>query len=187
MKKIIVVLVLALAASMGFAQNVHFGARAALNFGTLWGADTDNVPWGLGFVIGGVAQYPINEKFSIVPGLDIDMRRQSDDNLTWTTWTIDIPVMARYLVNPQFFVEGGLMIDFIASSEEEITDGPYTYPEDISEYLNIFELGFAIGGGYKIMPNLDINARLALGLTSILDGTTVKNMQIQIGASYWFK
>ncbi|WP_095879565.1 hypothetical protein [Fibrobacter sp. UWS1] len=63
------------------------------------------------------------------------------------------------------------------------------------DYISTFEFGLALGAGWSIIPNLDVNFRLMLGLTSIAEdyeedgysySSDVQNLRLSIGATYWF-
>lgn len=234
MKKIILLAAAVLmAASASFAQ-FNLGGRVAANFGTVWGDNTEDVPWGFGFNAGLATKIGINDMFAVAPEVTIDLRRSSDAIISWSTWAIDIPVLARINLMPTLFVEVGPQIGIILSSEAEMDYilGTTTVNYGDLDILNTFEIGLAAGVGYTVAPNLDVNFRLALGFTSILDdsknddveevdmaaadgddfgaafdaafdsfdsmmddsmessasaaGGKVKNLQFQIGVTYWF-
>lgn len=205
MKKLILGLAtVALAAGMSFAGDISVGGRAAVNLSTFWGDDIDDPPWSFGFNAGVDGKIGINDMISVVPEVGVDMRRVSeDDEYTWTTWAIDIPVLARFAVAPQFFLEVGPSFDFILSSTMEFDNEAVslTGEKEIDfgdgDAINTFEFGIVAGAGYSVMPNLDINIRFAMGITSIVDSKMnvaglelgwddVENMQIQLGATFWF-
>ena len=91
-----------LATGISFAQ-VQIGGHAAVNFSTLWGdgASEMEIPWSLGVLAGVATKVPVNEKICVVPEMNVDWRRQKDDEITWNTWAIEVPVLARYSVVPQ--------------------------------------------------------------------------------------
>lgn len=197
MKKIpLIIASTLLATGLSFAQ-VHIGGHAAVNFSTLWGDGASNmeIPWSLGVTAGAAAKIAVNEKFTVVPELDLDLRRQTDDVITWTTWAIDIPVLVRFNAMPQLFFEAGPQFDLLLSSkiERDLDPAPETINLGDSKALKTFEIGIDVGAGYSVTQNLDLNVRFAVGLTSIVDGTkfdgddeAFRNMQIQVGGTYWF-
>jgi hypothetical protein len=195
MKKLYLVLAtVLLATGLSFAQ-VNVGGHAAVNFSSLYGDAAEDAPWGLGFAAGVAAKVPVNPMISVVPEVDIDLRRQSDDDVTWSTWALEIPIMARIGVMPQLYLEVGPQLAFLLSSEVEREFGATTTTTDLGDLkvLNTFEFDIAAGAGYTVMPNLDVNFRFVLGFTSIVDGKKyigsddpAKNIQLQLGATYWF-
>ena len=195
MKKLYLILAsVLLATGLSFAQ-VNVGGHAAVNFSSLYGDHTDDIPWGFGFAAGVAAKAAITPMISVVPEVDIDLRRQSDDDVSWKTWALEIPILARISVAPMLYVELGPQLAFLLSSKQESEHGAVTETFDLgkAKVLNTFEFGLAAGAGYTVIPNLDVNFRAAFGLTSIADGkkwygedASVKNIQFQVGATYWF-
>lgn len=198
MKKILLlVAVMLLAASSAFAQ-FSLGGHAAANFSTMWGDDTKDIPWGLGFNAGVATKISLG-LFAVAPEVDVGLRRQSDDDETWSTWAIEIPILARINVLPILFIEAGPQIAFLLSSEDEVDMGmgsvTIDYGDDKIDALNTFEFGVAAGIGVTVIPNLDLNFRSVIGFTSVIDvkkvepeadDQSIKNLQFQVGATYWF-
>ena len=187
-------MVLAMLATTSFAQNV--GGHLALNFGTTIGEDNEDVPWGLGVNAGVAAKFTLIPMLDLAPEIDFEMRRASDDDVTWTTMAINIPVLLRVNVMPQLFLEVGPTVAFLLSSEMEtevtVLGGGATVSVDLGsddiDVLETFELGLAAGAGFTVMPKLDLNFRVAMGLTSLVsdDFGEAKNLQLQLGGTYWF-
>lgn len=223
MKKLLLTLALVFGMVATASAQINLGGRAAINFGTVWGDDTEDVPWGFGFNAGLAGKFAINDMFAVAPEVAIDLRRASDALITWSTWAIDIPVLLRVSLTPQIYAEVGPQFAILLSSEEEIDAIISTETVDLGDVLNTIEIGLAAGVGYTVMPNLDVNFRLALGFTSIIDDSgsedfdeedfedadayasydigdamtaemsntssmsaNVKNLQFQVGVTYWF-
>lgn len=185
-------MVLAMLATTSFAQNV--GGHLALNFGTTIGEDNEDVPWGLGVNAGVAAKFTLIPMLDLAPEMDFELRRASDDDATWTTMAINIPVLLRVNVIPQLFLEVGPTVAFLLSSEmkaESDLDGA-SYTMDLGsdeiDALETFEFGLAAGVGFAVMPKLDLNFRVAMGLTSFVsdDFAEAKNLQLQLGGTFWF-
>lgn len=179
------------------SAQVQMGGRAAVNFSTLWGdgASEKEIPWSLGLTAGAAAKVAVNEKVNIVPELDVDWRHQKNDEYTWNTWAIELPVLARYNVMPQMYFEAGPRFALLLSSELEQDLDNYVETTNFSKIdaLNLFEFGIDVGIGYSVTPVFDMSIRYGVGLTSIIDGKkfeaedqAFKNMQIQVGGTYWF-
>lgn len=187
-------MVLAMLATTSFAQNV--GGHLALNFGTTIGEYNEDVSWGLGVNAGVAAKFTLIPMLDLAPEIDFEMRRASDDDVTWTTMAINIPVLLRVNVMPQLFLEVGPTVAFLLSSEmeTEVTElgSVATVSMDLGsdeiDVLETFELGLAAGAGFTVMPKLDLNFRVAMGLTSLVsdDFGEAKNLQLQLGGTYWF-
>lgn len=185
-----------LTTGLSFAQ-VQMGGHAAVNFSTLWGdgASEMEIPWSLGLTAGAAVKVSVDEKISVVPELDIDWRRQIDDEYTWNTWAIELPVLARYNVLPQMYFEAGPRLALLVFSQMEQDFVNHVETTDFGKIgaLHTFEIGLDAGIGFSITPLLDMSIRYGVGLTSIIDGKkfqdedqAYKNMQIQVGAIYWF-
>lgn len=187
-------MVLAMLATTSFAQNV--GGHLALNFGTTIGEDNEDVPWGLGVNAGVAAKFTLIPMLDLAPEMDFELRRASDDDATWTTMAINIPVLLRVNVMPQLFLEVGPTVAFLLSSEMEtevtelgdVATVSMDLGSDEIDVLETFELGLAAGAGFTVMPKLDLNFRVAMGLTSLVsdDFGEAKNLQLQLGGTYWF-
>ena len=216
MKKLsLIVAAVLLATGLSFAQ-VHVGGRVAGTMSTLKGDNTDDVPWGVGFNAGVAAKYNVNEMFAVVPEVGIDFRRISDDDGTLSFWVLNIPVLARISPVAGLYVEAGPTIGFILSDDADSDEGDAEvdmggYDFSMSDFdmdmdasagpmigneTNTLEFGLAFGLGYSVLPNLDVNFRFAMGLTNLYDDidmgplgsveVDVQNMQVSIGATYWF-
>ena len=198
MKKLYLALAaILLATGLSFAQT-NVGGRAALNFGTVYGDDAKNTPWGIGFAAGVSAKIGINKTFAVVPDLDINLRRCSGEDASWTVWAIEIPLMLRAYPTRQVFVEAGPMASFLLSGKqtyENEMDPNIDISADFGDHLEVVEFGLSFGLGTAIKPNLDLNFRINLGLTSEIEDIKMipetlepdlKNFQMQFGATYWF-
>ena len=210
-KKIILAAVLA--ASAVFAQlPISVGGHAAFSYGTAWGDHSgDLAGWVAGFNAGVAAKVSL-PLISVVSLLEVGYRRFSgkdglrdnpvkvDVSLTY----LEIPVLARISVLPLIFVDAGVSLGFNLSTtaEVEIFGMPLDF-EIPSEAKNTVEFGILAGFGATVLPNLEVNARFALGLTDMADVAKIinlekdedeaefpkvgfKNMRFQIGATYWF-
>jgi hypothetical protein len=190
-----------------FAQ-INVGGRAALNFGTVWGENTDNANWGLGFNAGVVAKMGINPMLSFVPGLEVDYRRISNDEgeitQTISFMYIEAPLLLRIQATPQFAIDVGPTVAFNVSASIGASDGDNSASADIpSDYVTAVEVGAVAGVSFAVMPNLEVNVRAAMGFMDMLDMKKMmmgedddyydyvpdfgfKNMRFQAGVTYWF-
>ena len=193
-KKILLAAVLAATAS--FAQ-INLGVHAGVDMNTMWGDDVDDdAATGIGFNAGvgmkiSLPLLPI----TVAPEVLIDMRNLDiAKNLTWTEWALDIPVLVRFSLLPILYVEAGPQLAMNLSVSVEDDDGnEKEYPDDA---FNTMEFDVVFGVGTGIVPFVDIDFRVILGLTKIysdyeVGNLTVKakdasNMQFALGATYWF-
>ncbi|SHL25905.1 porin family protein [Fibrobacter sp. UWEL] len=182
-------------ASFSFAQ-INFGVHAAANMSTLWGDDAENAETGIGFSAGlgmkiSLPLLPI----TVAPEVLIDMRNMTDDNdATLTEWALEVPVLVRLSLLPILYVEAGPTFALNLSVSGEDDDGNEVEFND--DYFNTFEFGLAFGVGTGIVPFVDIDFRVNLGLTNMVADienplgkdveVNAKNLQFALGATYWF-
>ena len=191
LKKIILAAVVAATAS--FAQ-INFGVHAGVDMNTLWGDDAEDAASGIGFQAGAAAKISLPMlPITVAPEILIDMRNYDiTDNVTATEWALDIPVLVRFSLLPILYLEAGPELAFNLSVSAEDDNGhEVTYDDD---YFSTMEFDLVFGVGTGIVPFVDIDFRVILGLTKITDKSTVlngdpldqKNMQFMLGATYWF-
>lgn len=177
-----------------FAQ-VNVGGRAAFNFGSVWGENTDNANWGAGFNAGVDVKYNVSPVLSLISGLELDYRRMSDeyDNGYYTVekaitfMYLDVPVLLRINASPTFFLDAGLTLGFNLSANQTREANGASKSQDISSEVESFEFGLVGGLGFIIIPNLELNFRVAFGMTSMAkEVDNFKNMRFQAGVAYWF-
>lgn len=175
-----------------FAQ-ISIGARAAVNYGTIWGDHTDEVKGGVGFNAGAAAKIDILPLITFVPGVEVELRRVSADavfydEFSYSFWYLDFPLLARFNIIPMFFADAGLNIGFnlVASQTTKISGVEKT--EDV-ENVKTVDFGIVLGGGVSVLPNLDINLRAVIGFADMVDDfgdVGTKNLRFQAGVTYWF-
>lgn len=190
LKKIIVAALIVTSAV--FAQ-ISIGARAAVNYGTIWGDHTDEVKGGVGFNAGAAAKIDILPLITFVPGVEVELRRVSADavfydEFSYSFWYLDFPLLARFNIIPMFFADAGLNIGFnlVASQTTKISGVEKT--EDV-ENVKTVDFGIVLGGGVSVLPNLDINLRAVIGFADMVDDfgdVGTKNLRFQAGVTYWF-
>ena len=210
MKRLFLTLALVFGLVATAAAQVNVGGRLGATMSTFRGDDADDAPWGVGFNAGVAAKYGVNQMISVAPELGIDFRRVADDDATFSAWVLQIPVMVRVNVMPQLYLEAGPSIGFILSSDYDY-DAPKAEEGVESVFgeataaltgpmfgdTKTFELGLDFGVGYTVIPNLDVNFRVVMGLTDLFEdydlgpifGTyevDVQHLQVSLGATYWF-
>lgn len=156
--------------SAAFAQ-IGVGGRAAANFGSLWGADSKDTKWGVGFNAGAAVRVDILPMLSIVTGLEVDLRRitgedeDSDSYMGQTVkysteaslnmWYLDVPVLARLNVIPMFHADLGFLLGFNLAANRHLEETmsamgrseTRTIDTDYSKYMASFDAGLAAGVG----------------------------------------
>lgn len=194
LKKIILAAVVAATAS--FAQ-INFGVHAGLDMNTFWGDDTEDASSGIGFQAGAAAKISLPLlPITVAPEVLIDMRNfDVTDKVVMTEWALDIPVLVRFSLLPILYIEAGPEIAFNLSTTAEDDDGHEITEKQLEAIFpdfNSFEFDIVFGVGTGIVPFVDIDFRVILGMTSFFDDPEIgdpldiSNMQFALGATYWF-
>ena len=204
LKKIL--LVAFVAATASFAQ-INFGARVGADLNTLWGDDAEDFGTSVGFNAGlGVKISLPLLPITLAPEVLIDMRNftleRAGEDLGVTTWALDIPVMVRFSLLPILFIEAGPQFAFnlsttsdenfiVDSRQIKISNGTI---DDWYEF-NTFEFDLVFGVGTGIVPFVDIDFRVVLGMSNFISeekgligsaAPDAANLQFMLGATYWF-
>ena len=190
-----ILLAAAVAATASFAQ-VSFGAHLGLGLSTLSGDDAEDATTGFSFQAGGAANITVPVlPFTIAPELMIDMRNygyESGSEFNISSWVLDIPVLVRFTPMPVFFIEAGPQFSFnLSTSSDEILG------KDINDLfdINTFEFDLIFGAGTGMVPFVDLDFRIVLGMTQWMseikgmkgsDPLDMSNLQFMLGATYWF-
>lgn len=188
-----------------FADGLGYGAKGGLNIAKKVGEDAEydgiSPKFKCGFTLGGFVTYPLNEKLTIRPELLITQKgaRYKGDTsegydykekvkMTW----LDIPILAVYQVSDGISAFAGPYFDLFLGGEyvwEWEGDGMSFDGDEKIEGEDVNSLGFGLifGGAYGVTDNIDVEGRIAFGLTSIDEDHTVRNFGIQFLANYYLK
>ena len=188
MKKLHSLLVLvSLSVAATNAQDIQIGAKAGLNLGTL--TDYSDAGSRVSLHLGGMAEIPIKEKFSIQPELLYSAQgvtdKDDDDEVVKLSY-LTIPVMAKYYVYETLSIEAGPQFGFLLSAEAE--DDGETF--DLKDDTKSLDFGIAIGAGYKLENGVNFGIRYYMGsnINDIdEDPDKHKNRVFQISVGYFFK
>lgn len=195
-----IILAAALAATASFAQ-LSFGVHAGGDINNVWGDDTENSKAGIGFNFGGAVKFSLPLlPLTVEANVLADMRNYEMDysitDYSVTQWNIDIPVLARFSFLPILFVEAGPMFSFNISQYAEDSAGDEIKAFEDVLPTNSFEFDLVFGIGTGIIPFIDVDFRVNMGLTNIYQDVTVplvgtsevkiSNLQFVLGATYWF-
>lgn len=195
-----IILAAALAATASFAQ-LSFGVHAGGDINNVWGDDSDNSEAGIGFNFGGAVKFSLPLlPLTVEANVLADMRNYEMDysitDYNVTQWNIDIPVLARFSFLPILFVEAGPMFSFNISQYAEDSAGDEIKAFEDLLPTNSFEFDLVFGIGTGIIPFIDVDFRVNMGLTNIYQDVTVplvgtsevkiSNLQFVLGATYWF-
>lgn len=179
-------------ATASFAE-VGMGAHVGGTMTSMWGDDAKDVGSGFGFNAGISAKLAI-PFVALVPEVLIDMRNITEESklgdITTTEWALEIPIMARLSLLPILYLEAGPTLAFnLGVSSEDDNGNEIEYDDDAFES---FEFGLAFGLGTGIIPFLDVDFRMNMGLTKIVaepkigEAPDTKNLQFALGVTYWF-
>ena len=196
-----IILAAALAATASFAQ-LSFGVHAGGDINNVWGDATEDSESGIGFNFGGAIKFSLPLlPLTVEANVLADMRNYEFEyslaDYSVTQWNIDIPVLARFSPLPIIFIEAGPQFSFNLSQYAEDSAGDEIKLFDDVMPMNSFELDLVFGAGTGIIPFVDVDFRVVLGLTDVYEehdgltkGTTVaidaSNLQFVLGATYWF-
>jgi len=211
MKKIILLLTAVLFVTLSTnAQDssTNFGVKAGPNFSKYSGPLFDaEFKWIVGFYVGGFANFSISERFKIQPELLLSTQGsrlqvrdisifdvESGDTVVgdFTTKTsetaIMLPIVSRFFVTEAFFLEAGPQLGFVFNTKEEVVESPTDDPNfnQISDQnYDKFDVGLAVGLGYKASEKIMINGRYFFGLIE-RNLLGVKSSVVNIGLEYQF-
>jgi len=192
-KVFLVLLVAVLTASYAHAQ-FTFGARAGLNLTLLTGDEDASTGIKPGFQVGVVGDYAVSDAFSIQPGILFATMggRESEGDLTATLNFnyIQVPVNFQFKRNA-FFWHVGPYIGFGLGGKATVDVGGLSVSDDIKfgsdEDFKAFDFGFGAGIGWQF-GNFQAGLGTNLGLVNIsnVDDFTMRNMGIAITLTYMF-
>lgn len=178
------------------AEGIGLGGKAAFILSTWKGDDCGAAPWGAGFNAGVAGKIGINQMISVTPEAGISLRRVADDEVTFSTWNIEVPVLARINVMPMLYLEAGIYLGIHLADDFDVDepafdddwgddwdDDDWALDDDdwdldeptnggMGDY-NTIDFGLVFGVGYSIMPNLDAYFRAQIGLTNLFEEVDV--------------
>lgn len=219
MKKLLLSLTIASAALTASAQDsqVRFGVKAGVAFPTVSiseKTETD-IKMNTSFYVGGTADIPVGETFSIQPGITFlgkgfktsDSETESGAKIEGTiksnVWYIEVPVnvLANFPVGDgKVFIGAGPYYGYAISGKNK-TEGTVTqdgqklkvstsedveFGKDGSHKRGDFGVNFL--GGYQLSNGFNIHAGYGLGLSSISQESDVKvkNRVLSVGVGFTF-
>ena len=164
-----------------FGQSkIRFEYRLGLNFANWVGNNAPaNQSLKAGFIAGIAVNYPLNDRFDIVPEILFTMKgtKAPRDTINYKESLnyIEVPVLLRFnfplsessSLIPNIYA--GPAFDYNVSATEEATSSNYQQITDFKDDVKKFDLSFVLGGGLEIlvakMP-LCLSARYTFSLIS---------------------
>ncbi|WP_446685088.1 porin family protein [Formosa undariae] len=164
------------------AQDILFGAKAGLNFASVFGDNTDDYETVTAFNYGVMAEIPISDSFSFQPEVLYSGQGYSFGDNTVALNYLNVPLLAKYYVVKGFSLEAGPQVGFLLNTND---DGL-----GIEDDFDTVDFGINLGLGYKLDNGLNFSARYNIGLTDIDDiegfSGTNKNGVFQVSIGYFF-
>ncbi|MBV7267923.1 porin family protein [Winogradskyella luteola] len=166
------------------AQNVEFGAKAGLNFASIYGDNTSDIGFVTAYNFGLMSEISISEKFSFQPellysGIGYSIDDESDDDTVALNY-LTVPLLGKYYLTERFSVEAGPQVGFLLSAKQESTD--------VKDAFKTLDFGTSLGLGYKLDSGLNFSARYTLGLSDISESEDFSNNTgvLQLSIGYFF-
>lgn len=165
-------------AAFGFTSvqaqdGVSFGAKGGVNFAKLTGDDVEDADGRTSFHVGAIVEIPVSDRFSVQPevlysGQGLQSEEDGIESKIKLNY-INVPVLAKFYLTDGLSLEGGPQFGFLVNDEFEIEDsnGNSIEVEDLDAAS--FDLGAALGLGYKFTNGLFLQGRYVLGLSNVDD------------------
>src|SRR5690554_3531699 len=205
MKKLLLIVGVAVFTLSTQAQEIRMGVKAGLNLASIGGDETGDLKSRTSFHLGGLVEIPISEKFSVPPELLYSAQgAKSEETETFMGQTfnyetkikldyISVPIMAKYYVVDGLAIEAGPQIGFLMSAKADVEASGGGESEsdsvDIKDDFNTLDFGLGLGASYRLDMGVFFGARYNLGLSNInKDSGDFKNQNnvFQISAGYTF-
>ncbi len=197
MKKLLLIVGVAIFTLSAQSQELRFGVKGGVNLASLGGDDTGDLKGRTGFHVGGLVEIQISDKFSVQPellysaqgaemefsesfdefGMNFSMEAKSKLKLDY----INVPIMAKYYVIEGLAIEAGPQIGFLMSAKQK-TDVSISgnipeefldmfdfeeTDEDVKDQLNTLDFALGLGASYRLDMGVFFGARYSLGLSNI--------------------
>ena len=201
-KKLILLLVAAGLAGTAHAQSIKYGVKAGASLTSFTGGVDDGTDYKFGFHAGVMANFAINDMFSIQPELLYSQKGAKTEDAflsagglpTRTTVKaklnyIDVPILAHINAGGLFF-ELGPQIGFLAAAHITAQGGGQSFSQDIKDQITNVDFGYAGGLGYQLPAGPGIGLRYNGGFTNFLKNgggnDKARNSAFQLYLNYMF-
>ena len=193
----------ALAAMFSFAEEgMKYGVRAGFSlydYSSGEGEMDKYVNKGYGFGAGFVANIPIASSLSFAPEVNFLYRKPMIVDLDgvplmgykiWVTeFAISIFPMLRFTPSEStpFYLTAGALLDVPIASKRTKKSAGNEVTENYEDRSSL-DFGIPLGLGYLIIPNLGVDLRAVIGITSPKDDSESKDSwnQYGLGLTYYF-
>lgn len=162
----------------------EFGVKAGLNVSSL-GIDTGlNYTPKPGFHAGVVVDVPFSDRLSVQPEVLVSLQGGSFvlENLNFLY--LNLPIMGKYNIWDELHIEAGPQIGFLLSNN--LDGSPLGVGENtIYDETNGFDMGLAVGAGYRLNDNFYFQLRYSAGIINAIKDSKSKNRVLQVSAIYF--
>ncbi|MBJ6143872.1 porin family protein [Hymenobacter sp. BT559] len=175
------------------AQSIKYGIKAGASLTNLSGEDSDGFKNKFGFNGGVVANFGLNDMFSIQPEVLYSMKGAKEGgtgarlNLNY----IDVPVLAKISTGETgLFFELGPQVGFLASAKAKDDNFSINYKEAFKSV----DFGYAAGLGFQAASGPMIGLRYNGGFTNVgksdnsngVQARNIKNSAFQLYVGFMF-
>jgi hypothetical protein len=184
---------------------MQFGVRAVFAMNSFSTGDSkkdEKINMGTGGGVGVVANFPITGAIAFSPEANFLYRTlfkvsESEGGGSYeyyiSEYAVSIPLMLQIMpiTGVPIHFAGGVQIDlpFNTIEYEEASYGGQSESRDKAiDDRRTFDFGIAVGAGYRILPNLEVDLRAVIGLTPLTTDSDDKSSykQLGIGVNYFF-
>ncbi len=183
---LIAFLVMTISSSDIKSQDLLFGFTGGLNMNTI-STKSDDGGLKVGFNLGGLAQYKLNEEMSLIANLKLSAKGQQYSKIienqndylkiyhSTSLYYIDLPILFQYHIKDLLGLEIGPSFNFFLSGKDKSKIGNTT--SDVRKFekgsYNPFEFGLTFGIftrdlGQSSFNNIFIEFRYFIGLTNVI-------------------
>lgn len=183
---LIAFLVMTISSSDIKSQDLFFGFTGGLNMNTI-STKSDDGGLKVGFNLGGLAQYKLNEKMSLIANIKLSAKGQQYSKIienqndylkiyhSTSLYYIDLPILFQYHIKDLLGLEIGPSFNFFLSGKDKSKIGNTT--SDVRKFekgsYNPFEFGLTFGIftrdlGQSSFNNIFIEFRYFIGLTNVI-------------------
>lgn len=187
------------------SKEIRFGVKTGLNLANITNTDEGKVR--ASFHIGGVAEFAVNESFSIQPELIYSRQGSKATMNIYESETIvnvdavmkldyiNIPVMAKYYIKDGFSIQAGPQVGFVVKAEAEaetsVMGMTVKASESMKSEVSSVDFGVNFGLGYELPVGVFFDARYNLGITKVNSESfdsmkNIKNSVFQLSVGYKF-
>jgi hypothetical protein len=174
------------------SKAISFGVKGGVNFASINGGDVDSPDMRTSFHVGGLAEFPLADIFSLQvealysgKGFSYEFEGSDGDDAEFQLDYIDVPVLAKIYATKGLSFEVGPQFSFLVN--EEIDYNPNSDSGDIPvDDAESFDFGVAGGLTFQTEMGIFATGRYVYGLSDIYKDVDAHNSVFQVGIGYKF-